>query len=452
MFRLPAINRLGGTVCAVAGLMLLPSAAMGRVRPHYGGEVRIETSGAEAPDFVKLLVTETLTNINARGEVLPGLAVRWQSQNGDRRWQFRLREGVQLHGTETDSPLTAALVAETIRAGLAKSGLEARVHAGGEDVTVEFDAPMPQFAALLAGALYSVGSSDSRCMMVGSGPYAVQTIAGPRMTLVANPDYWGGRHFPETITVLWGRSVREQELDLAAKRADLIEVPPEELHRAQQERARLSKSEPAEVVVLTAQRASTSDVRLRQALSETIDRGALLNFIFQKQGEVAGALLPNWITGYGTLLPAVRDTAHARQLRGEVGGRAAFTLGYDGGDAEMQLLAERLALNAREAGLTLQAVARTSDVDWLLLRIPVRTANPAAALTEILHALHHSVELNDATLESVFRAERAAVADYTLIPLLHLSRAWAASERLHDWSSASPLEPLPATTWVESKP
>jgi ABC-type transport system substrate-binding protein len=426
------------------------------MRPHYGGELRIETSGAEAPDFVKLLVTETLTSIDARGEVRPGLAVSWQSQNGDRRWQFRMREGVQLHGADTDVPFTATLAAETIRGGLTKSGTTGHVHATGEDVIVEFDAPVPQFAALLAGVNFSVAGSDSRGIVMGSGPYTIQSIAAPRMTLVANPDYWGARRFPETITVLWGRTAHEQSLDLAAKRADLIEVPPEELHRAQQERARLSNGEPAEVVVLCAERAATADAKVRQALSETIDRAALLNFIFQKQGAIAGTLLPNWMTGYGALLPVVHDTAHARQLRGEAGGRVVFTLGYDAKDAAMQLLAERLALNAREAGLTLQSVPRTSEVDWLLRRVPVQTTNPAAALTEIARALHHTVDLNDTSLQSVLLAERTAVADYTLIPLLHLNHAWAASERLHDWSSATPLQPLPPATWigdkVESKP
>jgi ABC-type transport system substrate-binding protein len=440
---------LGAT--ALAGLLLLPSAGLGRVRPHYGGELRVETSGAEAPDFVKLLVTDTLTVLDARGEVHPGLAVSWQSQNGDRRWQFRMREGVQLHGAETDAPFTATFAAETIREGLTKAGIAGRVHAAGEDVTVEFDAPVPQFAALLAGVNFSVAGSDSRGIVMGSGPYTIQSIAAPRMTLVANPDYWGARRFPETITVLWNRTAREQSLDLAAKRADLIEVPPEELHHAQQGRARLSNGEPAEVVVLCAERAGTADAKLRQALSETIDRAALLNFIFQKQGAIAGTLLPNWMTGYGTLFPVVHDTAHARQLRGEAGGHVAFTLGYDVKDAPMQLLAERLALNAREAGLTLQSVARTSEVDWLLRRVPVQTANPAAALTEIARTLHRTVELKDTSLESVLLAERAAVADYTLIPLLHLNHAWAASERLHDWSGATPLQPLPAATWIENK-
>jgi peptide/nickel transport system substrate-binding protein len=427
-----------------------------RTRPHYGGEIRLETSDAEAPDFVKLLITDTLTYIDARGVLRPGLAVRWESQNGDRRWQLWLRPGVRLHGTEMDEPLTAALAADAIRKGLAKSGMDARVQFADDRVNVEFGAPVPQFAALLAGAQFGVGTLYPKGVVAGSGPYAIQSIVGPRITLAVNPDYWGGRRYPATITVLCGRTVREQALDLAAKRADLMEVPPEELRRAQQERTRLSQIAPTELIVMTAERARATDSatnpatnpKLRQALSESVDRPALLNFIFQKQGEATGGLLPNWLTGYGALLTSVHDAAHARQLRAEAGGRAAFTLGYEVKDAELQLVAERIALNAREAGLTVQAVARTSDVDWLLRRIEIKTANPPAALTNILHALGGTLELNDLSLEAVYRAERAALADYMAIPLLHLNRAWAASERLHDWSSASPLMPLPSETWV----
>jgi ABC-type transport system substrate-binding protein len=451
MFR-SAARRSFGSLIVGTTLVALCGGAQARVRPHYGGEVRVETSEAEAPDFIKLLVTDTLTHVDASGEVVPGLAVRWGPQNGGRRWQFWLRPEVRLHGAETDKPLTAALAADALRAGLAKSGIAARVDVSGEAVTVEFDAPMPHFAALLAGAEFGVGTIDSRGVVVGSGPYSIQSVTPPSMTLVANPDYWEGRRFPETVTVLCSRSAREQALDLAAKRADLIEVPPEEFRRAQQERSRLSQTKSAELIVLSAERAGAGDARLRRALSETIDRPALLNFIFQKQGEVSGALLPNWITGYGVLLPAVHDAAHARQLRSEAGAWPQSTLGYEKSDAEMQLLAERIALNARESVIAVQPVGRTSNVDWLLRRIPVQTANPAAALAGVLRALHRTLELNDATLEGVFRAERSALADYTAIPLLHLNRAWAAGERLRDWSNASPLTPLPAESWVEGKP
>ena len=452
MSRSAALSSLGAMALAALAFCVCGAAAQARVRPHYGGELRMETSEDEAPDFIKLLVTETLTYVDARGDVHPALALRWESQNGDRRWQFRLRPGVQLHSADSDAPLTSALVANAIREALTTAGMEARVHGAGDVLTVEFDKPVPQLAALLADAQFAVGSKDANNVLVGSGPYAIQAVTASRVALVANPNYWGGRRFPEAITVLCKRSARDQALDLAARRTDLVEVPAGELRHAQQERTRLSQIQATELIVLSAEHARGSDAKVRQALSESIDRPALLNFIFQKQGQASGALLPNWITGYGALLPAVHDAAHARQLRAEFLGRAAFTLGYEAGDAELQLLAERIALNAREAGVTVQPVARASDVDWQLRRVTLRTANPAAALTEVLHTLHAPLELDDTSLDAVFRAERAALADYTVLPLLHLNRAWAASERLHDWSSASPLQPLPAESWVESKP
>ncbi len=428
------------------GLMISQGEA--RVRPHYGGEVRVETSATGMPEFVKLLVADRLTYVDVHGDVKAGLAVRWESQNGFRRWQFWLRPGMRMHGTDGDVPLTMEMVADAIRAGLAKDGMNGHVQVANDAMAVEFSGPMPQFAALLAGAQYGVTTGDGH----GSGPYMVQSVVGSRMTLVANPEYWGGQRFAETITVLCGRAAREQALDLAAKHADLVEVGTEELRRAGQDRVRLSQIQATEVIALSAERARTADVKLRQALSESIDRPALLNFIFQKQGEAAGGLLPNWISGYGSLLTPVRNAAHARQLRTEAGGRGALTLGYEAGDAELQLVAERIALNAREAGLTTQAVGRTSDVDWILRRITVRTANPAAALTGILQEVHGAIALDDATLESVFRAERTALADYTLLPLVHLNKAWAAGERLHDWSNANAIVPLPAESWVETKP
>jgi ABC-type transport system substrate-binding protein len=332
--------------------------------------------------------------------------------------------------------------------------MEARIHGANDMITVEFDSPMPQFAALLASSRFGVATADSHGVVVGSGPYAIQSVTASRMTLVANPDYWGGRRFPETISLSCNVSPHAQLLELSAKRADLIEIPIEGLRHAQQQRIRLSQTLPTELIVLSAERARNTEMKLRQALSESIDRPALLNFIFQKQGEIAVGLLPNWITGYSALRPAIRDTAHARQLRDEAGGRPAYTVGYNPGDAELQLVAERVALNAREAGLSVQVLARTSEVDWILRRVKVETAHPAVALTEALRMLHLRLEPNDALsdtrLESVFRAERAALADYTAIPLVHAKQTWAASERLRDWSNASPLAPLPSESWVES--
>ncbi|MGA9984410.1 MAG: hypothetical protein WBP95_13115, partial [Acidobacteriaceae bacterium] len=70
--------------------------AAGRTRPHYGGALRIETQGDpwQMPDGIaRRLVLDTLTTVGDTGGARPALAVRWESQNADHRWEFWIRPG-----------------------------------------------------------------------------------------------------------------------------------------------------------------------------------------------------------------------------------------------------------------------------------------------------------------------------------------------------------------------
>src|ERR1017187_479763 len=83
--------------CLVA-LMMLPPLA--RTRPHYGGTLHVETKGDpwQRPDGpARRLVFDGLTAIDGHGTVTPALAVSWESDNSEHRWQFRLRQGVDFH-------------------------------------------------------------------------------------------------------------------------------------------------------------------------------------------------------------------------------------------------------------------------------------------------------------------------------------------------------------------
>ena len=63
----------------------------------------------------------------------------------------------------------------------------------------------------------------------------------------------------------------------------------------------------------------------REAVALAVDRAALYNVIFQKQGEMTASLLPNALTGYSFLFPKERDLARAQALRGGANG-APLTL------------------------------------------------------------------------------------------------------------------------------
>src|ERR1039457_1913155 len=57
-----------------------------------------------------------------------------------------------------------------------------------------------------------------------------------------------------------------------------------------------------------------ADARIREALALAVDRTAIYNVLLQRQGEISGALLPQWLSGYAFLFPTTIDLARARAL------------------------------------------------------------------------------------------------------------------------------------------
>ena len=81
-------------------LVSLCICAWARTRPHYGGSLHVEVAGdpwAGPEGLARRLVLDGLTALDANGIVSSALAVDWQSDSNDHRWQFRLRQGVHFH-------------------------------------------------------------------------------------------------------------------------------------------------------------------------------------------------------------------------------------------------------------------------------------------------------------------------------------------------------------------
>ena len=105
------------------------------------------------------------------------------------------------------------------------------------------------------------------------------------------------------------------------------------------------------------------DARVREALALTVDRAAIHRVLLQRQGEISGALLPQWVSGHAFLFPARPDVPRARSLAAGLPA-ASRTLTLAGED---RAIVERIALNARDAGLIVTAVAadaRTRMSGW----------------------------------------------------------------------------------------
>jgi peptide/nickel transport system substrate-binding protein len=424
--------------CAISFFLLLAvSCGWGRTRPHYGGTLRIETEGDpwQRPDgLARRLVLDGLTRLDADGTVRPALAVDWKSENDDHRWQFRLRAGVHF---QDGSPLTPVAVVEALNVVCPQNCPWNAVRAAGGSVVITGDSPMPDLPALLAGdeflvALTVTSEGKTPENVIGTGAFTVSEFANGVLTLAANDGCWQGRPFLDSVEIRAHRSIRDQWLDLSVGRADVVEVPAEQLRQAQQQRLKVQTAPDATLLALgVADSGALSNPLLRQAIALAIDRSALSNVIFQKQGEVTASLLPAQLSGYAFLFPAERDLAKAQQLRGGLT-PPPLTLAVEG-DGAMQLAAQRIALNLHDAGFNVQvANASTQHAELALERISIQCGDPEAALESVLRAARLPVAVSGQTADALYRAEREALDRRTLIPLLYLPRSFAVSGRVRD--------------------
>jgi peptide/nickel transport system substrate-binding protein len=419
-------------------LVLLCACAWARTRPHYGGSLHVEITGDpwQGPDgLARRLVLDGLTALDANGLVAPALAVEWQSDSNDHRWQFRLRQGVHFHD---GSPLNAAAVAMALNTVCTANCPWTAVRAVGSTVIFTSDSPMPNLPALLASEAYLIAltrtaDGQTPANPIGTGPFQFASSNNGLLTLAANESCWQGRPFVDQITITDNRPIREQWVDLSVGRTDIAEVPPQELRLAQQQHLSVVISPPVELLALEVPDAGAlTNAVLRAAIAESIDRGALSNVIFQKQGEITATLLPQSLTGYAFLFPADRDLNKANELRGGLT-PPPLTLTADS-DPTMQLAAQRIALNLHESGFNVQvANARNAPrADLALRKLPLEGADPAAALEILLRAAGENVPVAGRDPTALFRAEHDVLDLKTLIPLLDLPRAWAVGSRVRD--------------------
>jgi peptide/nickel transport system substrate-binding protein len=419
-------------------LVLVCACAWARTRPHYGGSLHVEVAGDPwvGPEgLARRLVLDGLTALDANGFVSPALAVEWQSDSGDHRWQFRLRQGVHFHD---GSPMNAAAVVMALNTACNANCPWTAVRAVGSSVVFTSDSPMPNLPGLLAGGMYLIAltrtaDGQTPANPTGTGPFQFTSSNNGQLTLTANESCWQGRPFVDEITITGNRPIRDQWLDLSVGRTDIAEVPPQELRQAQQQHLAVVVSPPVELLALAVSTSGAlSSAVLRASIAEAIDRSALSNVIFQKQGEITASLLPQSLTGYAFLFPADRDLNKAIELRGGLTApRFVMMADFDG---TMQLAAQRIALNLREAGFSVQVVSSPSSVrpDLALLTLPIEGADPAAALETLLRSAGENVSVAGRDPMALYRAEHDFLDLKTLVPLLDLPRAWAIGSRVRD--------------------
>jgi hypothetical protein len=283
---------------------------------------------------------------------------------------------------------------------------------------------------------------------------------------------------------------------------DLTEIAPQDARRAAEQGVRVSASQPDELLALVfvggnagtsaaaaasarstgkasgqatgqktgqanrAARGVAAEQAMGRALSLAIDRVAIVNFILQKTGEAAGGLLPQWSSGTAFLFPSeapsAADLEHAKELSKEIAASGPSVLGYDSADPLEQSVAERIVVNAKEAGMAVRAQAipgagagaeesrgaalRAAHVDVELVRWRMTSPLPGDALRSFLARIYSGplagVEAGAfpeaASPEDIYKQQRAVLNTYRVVPLVWLPQVYGLSERVRDWKAPGP--------------
>jgi len=470
---------------------LVAPPAWASTRPRYGGTLRIELQetavsldprewiiGAPqsvASEKLAALVFDRLLALDCFGRYQPLLASEWSHDAALKRWQFNLRPGVKF---SDGSALSAADVVAALHP-LLPSGLQIAATSSG--LTIQSSSPIPDLLEQLASGRFFIYRVQPDGALLGTGafifagPPATPAGAGassgekaavaPRVATAtkhlrfsANEQAWSGRPFVNAIDVTLAVPALRQFFDLQLGKTDLVDLSPELVRRATQENLRVWSSAPVALVALRFEdpQPAATDPLLREALALALDRGTMSSVLLQRQAQPASALLPQWLSGYAFLFTMDTNPARAREIRTSLPPSVAtvaapIRLYVDTPGDLPKLIAERVAVNARQANLIIQVIHHSSQrSDPLAVSTQKDAASsvhlfvwrysslsPRAELQSIVSANEHgaSPELpaNSANFEQLFAGERRILDDRAILPLVTLPEFVGLGANVRDW-------------------
>jgi len=435
----------------LSSLVIGALAAKAETRPQYGGSLHVamraapttldpldlaakssdRTTTPQPDSFARhgltALMFDTLVTTDESGRIQPSLATSWLVSPGSPQWQFRIRSGVRFHDG-------SALRPDVVAASLRAANPSWNVSAEGDSVIIE--SARSDLLTELALPRNAIARRNADAVPSGTGPFHVADWQpGKTLKLAAEENSWRGRPFLDTIEIEMGKSFRDQMTALELGKADLVEVAPEQAHRVSQEGRHLATSNPIELLALlfTRDAAAQDEKLLRESLARSIERASIRSVLLQGAGQSAASILPNWMSGYGFVFPPDADLSWARHTREQVRTVPTWTLGFDPGDPIARLLAERIALNAKDAGLSLQPTSAAA-ADVRLVRIPLESSDPWIALANVAQLTGTPATKESGSIEDLYAAERALLGAERIIPLFHLPVAYAATSTLNNWT------------------
>ena len=216
----------------------------------------------------------------------------------------------------------------------------------------------------------------------------------------------------------------------------------------------------------------TADAKLREALSLSLDRQTMANVLLQRQAEPASALLPQWLSGYAFLFTMETNIERAKEIRATLPGSVAagaepLRLRVDAPGDLAKLLGERVAVNARQATISVQVVNRaapksanttttassdpTSGVH--LFAWHYSSLSPRVELESMVTTFKfgdsHEAAVSSSDPEQLYAREKKLLEERRVLPLVALPEYVGLSQNVRDWMPARWGEWHLADVWLD---
>lgn len=257
-----------------------------------------KTAGTLTFQTVKSIY-DTLVEPNEKGEIVPALAESWSISADETVWTFKLRSGVKFHNGDTLSSADVKATFDRIMAPATASpkasefvGVEVSAPSPSV-VEFRFKAPQAPFLGTLASGWSAIlpkrlidAGWDFAAKPVGTGPFVFREwIRDSRISLDANPNYWK-QGLPKisgvNFQIIAERAVTIQGLVTGAVDiADGVEASDlGVLSKAKNVSVETRLSSLVLVMAMNTSRPALQDVRVRQAISMSIDKKRVLDTVY----------------------------------------------------------------------------------------------------------------------------------------------------------------------------
>lgn len=339
---------------------------------------------------------EHLLKLQPNGEVGPGLAESWKTNDDGSVWTFTLRKGVKW---QAGGELTAADVVATFDrlAAAGNAAVGGILPVGGskalDDYTVEctLAGPNGQFSSLVsvfnAQAVITpkdfVAGSLVDTAPNGTGPWKLVSYdANVGAKFERNPDWWGGTTRLDSVEWVFNNDAASRVSGLQSGAVDAIVqidvLGSEGLFADTANFAVISlRTATHREIWMRVDQGLFTDKRVRQAFAMSLDRELMVQQLFNGQAEVANdhPIAPMYPYYDATAVPQrTRDVEGAKKLLAEANATGLKATLFAAELNEIPQLAELVKQNAAEAGMDITLSVESTDTfynQWCLTYDPI---------------------------------------------------------------------------------